>query len=169
MFGRYHRYVNLTTIRPQEGACRVCLSHSPRLVEHACCILIFFYLLPQNSELLNIKMVLNQTTKVSFPKHNVLQVCLYLFTISSSVSHCLVDLAIENLRETPISTCGWREKGIAAFAEQFATLQPPAHMSSAFSSSPSEHISPDNVSWSILSKEEYFCPVIQSIEVSFPY
>jgi len=38
-------------------------SHSSKLVEHACCILILYYLLPQNSELLNIKMVLNQTTK----------------------------------------------------------------------------------------------------------
>ena len=78
MFGRYHR-LTLPLSDHRRGRVEFASSHSPKLVEHACCIALLYYLLPQNSELLNIKMVLNQTTKVSFPKHNIGLAGLFVF------------------------------------------------------------------------------------------
>ena len=82
MFGRYHR-LTLPLSDHRRGRVEFASSHSPKLVEHACCILILYYLLPQNSELPNIKMVLNQTTKVSFP----MITCFSLLVISRGDSY----------------------------------------------------------------------------------
>ena len=102
-----------------------------------------------------------------FTKHNILQVSLYLSMICSSVSFCLVDLAIENLGETSNSTRGGKRALRLLWSNlRHCNLQHVCRLPTP--PSPQSIFPPHRVPvHSFIGRT--FCPVIQSIEMSFPY